>query len=113
MFGITAILGSWHVVSAILDHCVTDLRTRGGGTLGQSDWTRYANRPYAPTLSQLFAAYVIPMPLHSVFANSDLRRPVTIIVCATIGVIVTSCAQQILGELIWEPFQLLGALQEY
>ncbi|KAI0734021.1 permease for cytosine/purines, uracil, thiamine, allantoin-domain-containing protein [Fomitopsis betulina] len=78
MFGITAILGSW-----------------GGGTLGQSDWTRYANRPYAPTLSQLIAA------------------PFTIIVSATIGIIVTSCAQQILGELVWKPFQLLSALQDY
>lgn len=39
LFGITAILGAW-----------------GGGTIGQSDWTRYANRPYAPTLSQLIAA---------------------------------------------------------
>lgn len=78
MFGITAILGSW-----------------GGGTLGQSDWTRYANRPYAPTLSQLIAA------------------PICIIVCATIGIIVTSSAKQIVGQLIWEPFQLLGVLQDY
>ncbi|KAF9812607.1 hypothetical protein IEO21_06078 [Rhodonia placenta] len=57
MFGITAILGSW-----------------GGGTLGQSDWTRYANRPW---------------------------------------IIVTSCAQQITGQLIWEPFQLLSLLQDF
>ncbi|KIJ69412.1 hypothetical protein HYDPIDRAFT_24252 [Hydnomerulius pinastri MD-312] len=78
MFGITAILGSW-----------------GGGTLGQSDWTRYANRPYAPTLSQLFIA------------------PICIISCTTIGIIVTSCAQEIVGELIWEPFLLLSALQEH
>ncbi|PCH44346.1 NCS1 nucleoside transporter family protein [Wolfiporia cocos MD-104 SS10] len=78
MFGITAILGSW-----------------GGGTLGQSDWTRYAKRPFAPTLSQLFAA------------------PFCIIVCATIGIIVTSCAEQVVGELVWEPFELLGKLQNY
>ncbi|KZT65774.1 NCS1 nucleoside transporter family protein [Daedalea quercina L-15889] len=78
MFGITAILGSW-----------------GGGTLGQSDWTRYANRPNAPTLSQVVAA------------------PFTIIICATIGIIVTSCAEQIVGELIWEPFELLGTLQDF
>lgn len=78
MFGITAILGSW-----------------GGGTLGQSDWTRYANRPYAPTLSQLVAA------------------PFCIILCASIGIIVTSCAQQITGQLIWEPFQLLSLLQDF
>lgn len=78
MFGITAILGSW-----------------GGGTLGQSDWTRYANRPYAPTLSQLIAA------------------PCCIIVCSTVGIIVTSCAEQITGKLIWEPFVLLGYLQDF
>ncbi|KAG1871782.1 permease for cytosine/purines, uracil, thiamine, allantoin-domain-containing protein [Suillus subalutaceus] len=78
LFGITAILGAW-----------------GGGTLGQSDWTRYANRPYAPTLSQFIAA------------------PFCIIVCATIGIIVTSCAQEIVGSLIWEPFLLLATLQDY
>ncbi|KAH7910773.1 permease for cytosine/purines, uracil, thiamine, allantoin-domain-containing protein [Hygrophoropsis aurantiaca] len=78
IFGINAVLGGW-----------------GGGTLGQSDWTRYANRPYAPTISQLFAA------------------PFCIILCATIGIIVTSCAQEIIGELIWEPFLLLAALQAF
>lgn len=78
LFGITAILGAW-----------------GGGTLGQSDWTRYANRSYAPTLSQLIAA------------------PFCIILCATIGIIVTSCAQEIVGSLIWEPFLLLATLQDY
>ncbi|GBE85495.1 permease for cytosine/purines, uracil, thiamine, allantoin-domain-containing protein [Sparassis latifolia] len=78
MFGITSVLGSW-----------------GGGTLGQSDWTRYANRPYAPTLSQLLAA------------------PFCIIVCSIVGIIVTSCAKEITGRLIWEPFQLLAALQDF
>ncbi|KAG2059798.1 hypothetical protein BDR06DRAFT_676971 [Suillus hirtellus] len=78
LFGITAILGAW-----------------SGGTIGQSDWTRYANRPYAPTLAQLIVA------------------PFCIIVCATIGIIVTSCAQEIVGSLIWEPFLLLAALQNY
>ncbi|KAG2112014.1 permease for cytosine/purines, uracil, thiamine, allantoin-domain-containing protein [Suillus discolor] len=78
LFGMTAIIGAW-----------------SGGTIGQSDWTRYANRPYAPTLSQLIAV------------------PFFIIVCATIGIIVTSCAQEIVGSLIWEPFLLLAALQNY
>ncbi|KAG1819973.1 permease for cytosine/purines, uracil, thiamine, allantoin-domain-containing protein [Suillus variegatus] len=78
LFGITAILGAW-----------------SGGTIGQSDWTRYANRPYAPTLAQLIVA------------------PFCIIVCATIGITVTSCAQEIVGSLIWEPFLLLAALQNY
>ncbi|KAK7447423.1 hypothetical protein VKT23_014133 [Stygiomarasmius scandens] len=78
MFGITSILGAW-----------------GGGTLGQSDWTRYANRPYAPTLSQIIAA------------------PVTIIVTGVIGIIVTSCADQIIGEVVWQPFVLLGKIQDF
>ncbi|KAJ7277845.1 permease for cytosine/purines, uracil, thiamine, allantoin-domain-containing protein [Mycena rebaudengoi] len=78
MFGITAVLGSW-----------------GGGTLGQSDWTRYAGQPYAPTLSQLVAA------------------PFCIILCATVGIVVTSCGEQILGALIWEPFALLAQIQEF
>ncbi|KAJ6598305.1 permease for cytosine/purines, uracil, thiamine, allantoin-domain-containing protein [Mycena vulgaris] len=78
MFGITAILGSW-----------------GGGTLGQSDWTRYAGQPYAPTISQLVAA------------------PFCIILCATVGIVVTSCGEQIFGALIWEPFALLAQIQEF
>ena len=66
----------------------------------------------APTLSQLVAAYVLM--LHVSGANADhLFRPVTIIVCATVGIIVTLCAQQIVGSLIWEPFQLLAAIQTH
>ncbi|KAJ7692265.1 hypothetical protein B0H17DRAFT_831777, partial [Mycena rosella] len=65
MFGITAVLGSW-----------------GGGTLGQSDWTRYAGQP-----------------------------PFCIILCATVGIVVTSCGEQIFGTLIWEPFALLAQIQ--
>ncbi|KAG7087948.1 hypothetical protein E1B28_011992 [Marasmius oreades] len=78
VFGMTSILGSW-----------------GGGTLGQSDWTRYANRPLAPTLSQMFAA------------------PLMIIVTSTIGIVVTSCASQIVGEVIWNPIVLVGRLQDF
>jgi len=78
MFGITAILGAW-----------------GAGTLGQSDWTRYANRKFAPTLSQLVAA------------------PITIAVTATIGIIVTSAAKDVLGgDIIWNPIYLLADIQE-
>lgn len=74
---ILAILGAW-----------------GAGTLGQSDWTRYANRKFAPTLSQLIAA------------------PITISVTAIIGIIVTSAAKDVLGEIIWNPIYLLADLQE-
>ena len=79
MFGITAILGSW-----------------GSGTLGQSDWTRYANRKFAPTLSQLIAS------------------PLTIAVTATIGIIVTSTSRDIMGgEIEWNPIYLLADIQEF
>lgn len=77
MFGITAILGAW-----------------GAGTLGQSDWTRYANRKFAPTLSQLVAA------------------PITISVTAIIGIIVTSASKDLLGEIVWNPIYLLADIQE-
>lgn len=79
MFGITAVLGAW-----------------GGGTLGQSDWTRYAKTVHSPTLSQLVAS------------------PLTITVTAIIGIISTSASNSILGgDIIWNPIQLLGAIQEY
>ncbi|KAF2770845.1 hypothetical protein EJ03DRAFT_269933 [Teratosphaeria nubilosa] len=76
LFGVAGVLGSW-----------------GGGTLGQSDWTRYANRPLTPIIAQTIIA------------------PFAIFVCGTIGIIVTSCGQGILGETLWEPFQLLSAIQ--
>ncbi|KAL1986896.1 hypothetical protein VTN96DRAFT_5313 [Rasamsonia emersonii] len=78
MYGITAILGAW-----------------GAGTLGQSDWTRYANRRFAPTLSQLVAA------------------PVTIAVTAVVGIVVTSAANDLLGQVVWNPIYLLADIQEY
>jgi NCS1 family nucleobase:cation symporter-1 len=78
MLGITSILGSW-----------------GSGTIGQSDWTRYANRRYAPTFSQLIAA------------------PVTITLTALFGVIITSASSKILGELYWSPIVLLGEVQRF
>ncbi|KAK2813279.1 hypothetical protein FQN50_000593 [Emmonsiellopsis sp. PD_5] len=77
MYGISSILGAW-----------------GAGTLGQSDWTRYANRPMAPTLSQLVAA------------------PVTITITALVGIIVTSAANDLFGEIVWNPIYLLTAIQE-
>lgn len=78
MFGITAILGAW-----------------GAGTLGQSDWTRYANRKFAPTVSQMVAA------------------PITIAVTAIIGIIVTSASADILdGEIVWNPIFLLADIQD-
>ena len=79
MFGITAILGAW-----------------GAGTLGQSDWTRYAKRKRAPTLSQLVAA------------------PITISITAILGIIVTSASRDVLGgDIIWNPIYLLADIQDF
>lgn len=79
MFGITSILGAW-----------------GAGTLGQSDWTRYAKTRHAPTPSQLIAA------------------PLTVATTAIIGIVVTSAARDVLGgEIIWSPIALLAAIQDH
>lgn len=79
MFSITAILGGW-----------------GGGTLGQSDWTRYAGHKHAPVVSQLIAS------------------PLTITVTAIIGIVVTSAARDVLGgDIIWNPIYLLAAMQDH
>ncbi|KAK4063638.1 hypothetical protein Trihar35433_8346 [Trichoderma harzianum] len=79
MFGITSVLGAW-----------------GSGTLGQSDWTRYAKTKHSPTLSQLIAT------------------PLTITVTAVIGIIATSASNHILGgEILWNPIYLLAAVQEH
>ncbi|KJZ73336.1 hypothetical protein HIM_07340 [Hirsutella minnesotensis 3608] len=78
MFAITSVLGAW-----------------GGGALGQSDWTRYATRIHAPTVSQLVAS------------------PFTISVTAIIGIVVTSASRDILGVLQWNPIYLLASVQEH
>ncbi|GAO16363.1 hypothetical protein UVI_02049820 [Ustilaginoidea virens] len=68
----------------------------GGGTLGQSDWTRYASRKLAPVPSQLVAS------------------PATITVTAVIGIVVTSAAKDVIGgDVLWNPIYLLAAIQEY
>ena len=78
MFGITAILGAW-----------------GSGTLGQSDWTRYAKRRFDPVPSQLIAS------------------PLTIATTAILGIVVTSASRDVLGgQIIWNPIYLLEAIQE-
>ncbi|KAJ7191410.1 permease for cytosine/purines, uracil, thiamine, allantoin-domain-containing protein [Mycena pura] len=45
--------------------------------------------------------------------QSDWTSPFCIILCATVGIVVTSCGEQILGALIWEPFALLAQIQEF
>ena len=79
MFGITSVLGAW-----------------GAGTLGQSDWTRYAKTRHSPIPSQLIAA------------------PLTVATTAVIGIVVTSAARDVLGgDVIWNPIFLLAAIQDH
>lgn len=79
LFGVTAVLGAW-----------------GGGTIGQSDWTRYARRKYAPTVSQLLAA------------------PATIAATAVVGIVVASASRDVLGSAVeWSPIHLLAAIQDH
>lgn len=84
-------LGWWDVVSDIL--CLIQNPETDDSNRGQSDWTRYANRPFAPIIAQTVMA------------------PVAIFICGTIGIIVTSCGNEILGATYWEPFVLLSKIQ--
>lgn len=69
--------------------------SQASGCLGQSDWTRYAKTPNAALFGQLVAA------------------PVFIIVTAVCGILITSAAATIYGEYIWNPFELLLAIQDH
>lgn len=68
--------------------------SQASGCLGQSDWTRYARTPNAALLGQLICA------------------PIFIVVTAVCGIIITSAAATIYGEYIWNPFELLLAVQD-
>ncbi|EKG20367.1 Permease cytosine/purines uracil thiamine allantoin [Macrophomina phaseolina MS6] len=69
--------------------------SQASGCLGQSDWTRYARTPNAALFGQLVAA------------------PVFITVTAVCGILITSAAATIYGEYIWNPFELLLAIQDH
>ncbi|EOD46784.1 hypothetical protein GTA08_BOTSDO07907 [Neofusicoccum parvum] len=69
--------------------------SQASGCLGQSDWTRYAKTPNAALFGQLVAA------------------PIFIIVTAVCGILITSAAATIYGEYIWNPFELLLAIQDH
>ncbi|KAL0254620.1 hypothetical protein SLS55_010099 [Diplodia seriata] len=69
--------------------------SQASGCLGQSDWTRYARTPNAALFGQLVAA------------------PVFIVVTAVCGILITSAAATIYGEYIWNPFELLLAIQDH
>ncbi|MCJ1303880.1 hypothetical protein MMC08_006691 [Hypocenomyce scalaris] len=63
------------------------------GCLGQSDWTRYAKYPNAQLFGQAVTA------------------PLTICITALCGLLITSATAQIYGEVYWNPFELLLAIQ--
>jgi nucleobase:cation symporter-1, NCS1 family len=65
------------------------------GVLGQSDLTRYAKSKNAPVLSQLISA------------------PVFMVIGAVIGIVTTSAVADVLGDIYWEPYDLLSAIQAY
>lgn len=68
--------------------------SQASGCLGQSDWTRYAKTPNAALLGQMICA------------------PIFIVVTSVCGIIITSAAATIYGEYIWNPFELLLAVQD-
>ncbi|QPG75299.1 hypothetical protein FOA43_002650 [Brettanomyces nanus] len=69
--------------------------TTGTGILGQSDFTRYSKRKHSPVLAQLIGA------------------PVALTFSCVIGIITTSCANDYLGYIQWNPVNLLGDIQQH
>lgn len=65
------------------------------GCLGQSDFTRYAKHKRSPLVAQVLGA-----PLALTFSS-------------IISVISTSAAEELTGEIIWNPVTLLGTIQQY
>lgn len=68
--------------------------SQASGCLGQSDWTRYARTPNAALFGQAVAA------------------PLFIVVTAVCGILITSAAATIYDSYIWNPFELLLAIQD-
>ncbi|RDW72943.1 hypothetical protein BP6252_06850 [Coleophoma cylindrospora] len=64
-----------------------------GGIVGQSDWTRYAKTQNASIFGQ------------------GVTAPLTIIITALCGVIITSATYEIYGQYFWNPFELLLHVQ--
>ncbi|KAL8768546.1 MAG: hypothetical protein Q9209_005231 [Squamulea sp. 1 TL-2023] len=64
-----------------------------GGVLGQSDWTRYSQHKNGALLGQSFAA------------------PLTVCLTAIFGILITSAASSLYGQVFWNPFLLLLFIQ--
>lgn len=80
---------SWNVVYGIQ----AILGLWSGGIVGQSDWTRYAATQNASIFGQ------------------GVTAPLTIIITALCGLIITSATYEIYGEYFWNPFELLLHIQ--
>ena len=92
LYGLQSFIGGW-----------------SGGVLGQSgmwfshrssnsaksltDWTRYSARPHSALFGQAFAA------------------PLTVCLTALFGILITSAASKLYGQLFWNPFLLLLYIQ--
>ena len=63
--------------------------------LGQSDLTRYCRTKNAALLSQLVSA------------------PIFMTLGAVCGIVITSAAADVLGDVLWQPSDLLQAIQEH
>jgi len=80
---------SWNMVYGIQ----AILGLWSGGIVGQSDWTRYAKTQNASIFGQ------------------GVTAPLTIIITALCGLIITSATYEIYGEYFWNPFELLLHIQ--
>jgi NCS1 family nucleobase:cation symporter-1 len=80
---------SWNVVYGIQ----AILGLWSGGIVGQSDWTRYAKTQNASIFGQ------------------GVTAPLTIIITALCGLIITSASYEVYGEYFWNPFELLLHIQ--
>ncbi|KPI41863.1 Uracil permease [Cyphellophora attinorum] len=67
----------------------------GSGCLGQADWTRYSKYPNAALFGQAVTA------------------PIAISITALCGLLITSATAKIYGEVYWNPFELLLAIQDH
>ncbi|KAK7973953.1 hypothetical protein PG989_015801 [Apiospora arundinis] len=82
---------SWNAVYGLQSF----LGAQSSGSLGQSDWTRYARSPKSALFGQVVTA------------------PIFIVLTPVCGIIVTSAAATIFdGQYIWNPLELLLTIQD-
>ncbi|ODV97464.1 hypothetical protein PACTADRAFT_49185 [Pachysolen tannophilus NRRL Y-2460] len=82
---------AWAVVMSIF----SVVGTAGTGILGQSDWARYSTTKRGPAPAQFIGA------------------PIAVVYSSLIGCLVTSAVNDIVGETVWNPLNVLSAIQSY